>query len=139
MAFDLPPDAFKFSMGLLFGLGAASRIGIYDYLGYYDICYLGDEVRDPGRVIPRSIMISVLAVAVIYIAINLSVIGVVPWRSFVPAAEHPEANFIVSILMERAVRTECRHRLHALRRLDGVRVGFRAAARLLANPVRRGA
>ena len=62
VAFDLPPDAFKFSMGLLFGLGAASRIGIYDYLGYYDICYLGDEVRDPGRVIPRSIMISVLAV-----------------------------------------------------------------------------
>ena len=85
-----------------FGLGAASRIGIYDYLGYYDICYIGDEVRDPGRVIPRSIMISVLAVAAIYIAINLSVIGVVPWRSFVPASEHPEANFIVSILMERA-------------------------------------
>jgi basic amino acid/polyamine antiporter, APA family len=102
VAFDLPPDAFKFSTGLLFGLGAASRIGIYDYLGYYDICYLGDEVRDPGRVIPRSIMISVLAVAAIYIAINLSVIGVVPWRSFVPASEHPEANFIVSILMERA-------------------------------------
>jgi amino acid transporter len=102
VAFDLPPDAFKFSVGLLFGLGAASRIGIYDYPGYYDICYLGDEVRDPGRVIPRSIMISVLAVAAIYIAINLSVIGVVPWRSFVPAAEHPEANFIVSILMERA-------------------------------------
>jgi len=102
VAFDLPPDAFKFSTGLLFGLGAASRIGIYDYLGYYDICYLGDEVRDPGRVIPRSIMISVIAVATIYIAINLSVIGVVPWRTFVPAADHPEAGFIVSVLMERA-------------------------------------
>ena len=102
VAFDLPPDAFKFSTGLLFGLGAASRIGIYDYLGYYDICYLGDEVRDPGRVIPRSIMISVIAVATIYIAINLSVIGVVPWRTFVPATDHPEAGFIVSILMERA-------------------------------------
>ncbi len=48
VAFDLPPGAFKFSIGLLFGLGAASRIGIYDYLGYYDICYLGDEVRIPG-------------------------------------------------------------------------------------------
>ena len=59
VAFDLPPGAFNFSVGFLFGLGAASRIGIYDYLGYYDICYLGDEVRDPGRVIPRSILISV--------------------------------------------------------------------------------
>ena len=101
-AFDLPPDAFGFSLGFLVGLGASARIGIYDYLGYYDICYLGDEVRDPGRVIPRSIMISVIAVAAIYIAINLSVIGAVPWRTFVPAADHPEANFIVSILMEHA-------------------------------------
>jgi amino acid transporter len=58
-------------------------------------------VRDPGRVIPRSIMLSVIAVALLYIAINLSVIGVVPWRSFVPNTEHPEADFIVSIFMER--------------------------------------
>ena len=42
--------------GFLLGLGAASRVGIYDYLGYYDICYIGDEVKDPGRVIPRSIL-----------------------------------------------------------------------------------
>src|SRR5262245_61715509 len=69
LAFDFPPGAFKFSTGFLFGLGAASRVGIYDYLGYYDICYIGDEVKDPGRVIPRSIIISVLAVAVIYFAI----------------------------------------------------------------------
>ena len=34
------------------GLGAASRVGIYDYLGYYDICYIGDEVKNPGRVDP---------------------------------------------------------------------------------------
>src|SRR5207245_1338493 len=83
------------------GLGAASRIGVYDYLGYYDVCYIGDEVRDPGRVIPRSILISTVLVAVIYLAINLSIIGVVPWRDFVPAASHPQSNFVVSIFMER--------------------------------------
>lgn len=101
VAFDLPPDAFAFSTSFLLGLGAASRVGIYDYLGYYNICYIGDEVKDPGRVIPRSILISVLAVAAIYIGINLSIIGVVPWREFVPAADHPQSNFIVSIFMER--------------------------------------
>ena len=42
-----PPGAFNFSLGFLVGLGAASRVGIYDYLGYYDICYIGDEVKDP--------------------------------------------------------------------------------------------
>ena len=100
-AFDFPPGAFDFSLGFLFGLGAASRVGIYDYLGYYDICYIGDEVRDPGRVIPRSILISIISVAAIYLAINLSIIGVVPWREFVPADAHPEAEFIVSTFMER--------------------------------------
>ena len=55
-----------FSLGFLMGLGAAARVGVYDYLGYYDICYIGDEVRNPGRVIPRSILISTVAVAAIY-------------------------------------------------------------------------
>src|SRR5207253_3091093 len=101
VAFDFPPGAFNFSLGFLVGIGAASRIGIYEYLGYYDVCYIGDEVRDPGRVIPKSILISTAAVAVIYFGINLSIIGVVPWREFVPAAEHVESNFIVSIFMEK--------------------------------------
>jgi amino acid transporter len=101
VAFDFPPGAFNFSLGFFLGLGAASRIGIYDYLGYYDVCYIGDEVENPGRVIPRSIIISTIAVAIIYIGINFSIIGVVPWRQFVPAGDHPEANFIVSVFMQK--------------------------------------
>lgn len=100
-AFDFPPGAWGFSLGFLLGLGAASRIGVYDYLGYYNVCYIGDEVREPGRVIPRSILVSTIAVAVIYLAINLSVIGVVPWREFVPAGERPASGFVVSVFMER--------------------------------------
>ncbi|MBI4663942.1 MAG: amino acid permease [Verrucomicrobia bacterium] len=101
IAFDFPPGAFDFSIGFLLGLGAASRVGIYDYLGYYDICYIGDEVKDPGKVIPRSIIISLVGVALIYFAINLSIIGVVPWREFVPADKNPKSDFIVSIFMEK--------------------------------------
>src|SRR2546423_3187542 len=100
-AFDFPPGSFNFSLGFFLGLGAASRIGIYDYLGYYDVCYIGDEVENPGRVIPRSIIISTIAVALIYIGINFSIIGVVPWRQFVPADQHPESNFIVSVFMDK--------------------------------------
>jgi amino acid transporter len=101
VAFDMPPGAFRFSLGFIFGLGAASRIGVYDYLGYYDVCYIGDEVKDPGRVIPRSILISTIVVAVLYLAINLSVIGVVPWREFVPAEAHAQSDFVVSAFMQR--------------------------------------
>jgi amino acid transporter len=100
-AFDFPPHAFDFSIGFLLGLGAATRIGVYDYMGYYDICYIGDEVKDPGRVIPRSILISVIGVALIYMAINLSLIGVVSWRDFVPADARPDSDFVVSIFMEK--------------------------------------
>jgi amino acid transporter len=101
VAFNFPPHAFDFSIGFLFGLGAATRIGVYDYMGYYDICYIGDEVEEPGRVIPRSILISVTCVALIYFAINLSLIGVVPWRDFVPVETHPNSDFVVSIFMEK--------------------------------------
>ena len=99
LAFDFPPEGFKFSLGFLLGLGAATRIGVYDYLGYYDVCFIGDEVKDPGKVIPRSILISIVGVALIYVAINLSIVGVVPWREFVPAGDPPAP--VVSLLMEK--------------------------------------
>jgi len=104
VAFDFPPGAFDFSVGYLVGLGAASRVGIYDYLGYYDACFIGDEVREPARVIPRSILFSLLAVAGIYVTMNLAIVGVVPWREFVPAMgqdlpDPPPP--VVSMFMER--------------------------------------
>lgn len=99
IAFNFPPNAFHFSLGFLLGLGAASRIGVYDYLGYYDVCFIGDEVKDPGRVIPRSIMISLVGVTALYVLINLSIIGIVPWQSFVPATDPPAP--VVSLLMEK--------------------------------------
>lgn len=101
-AFDFPPNPWAFSSGFLLGLGAAARIGIYDFLGYYDICYLGDEVKDPGRTIPRAVITSLAVVAALYVGINLSINGVISWREFVPAEKHPEiANFIGSIFVER--------------------------------------
>ena len=138
IAFDFPPGAFNFSLGLLIGLGGASRVAIYDYLGYYDICYIGDEVKDPVRVIPRSILLSIVLVAMIYLAINLSVIGVVPWREFVPAADHPSSKFIVSVFMEKVYGPTVASLFHRRHPLDRIRIGVRAAPRLLAHSVRCG-
>lgn len=101
MAFSFPKNAFHFSSGFLTELGAAASIGVYDYLGYYDVCYIGEEVRDPGKVIPRSIVLSLGMVAVIYLAMNLSIIGVVPWRTFVPAPDTGTAAPIASWFMEK--------------------------------------
>jgi amino acid transporter len=65
---DFPPHAFTFSTGFAAGLGSAMLIAMYDYMGYYDICYVAGEVQNPARVIPRSILYSVVAVAGIYFA-----------------------------------------------------------------------
>jgi len=80
LAFSFPPHAFAFSRGFALGLGNAMLIAMYDYLGYYDVCYIGDEVRDPARVIPRSILYCILMSAVAYLAVNITLIGVIPWR-----------------------------------------------------------
>ena len=74
-------------------------IAMYDFMGYYDICYVGGEVRQPERVIPRSILYSVLAVAVIFAVCNLSIIAVVPWR------EAMHSKFIASQFIEKLYGT----------------------------------
>ena len=62
------------------GLGVALIYAVYDYLGYYNICYLGDEVRDPERTIPRVIVISILAIGAIYLIMNACLISVLPMQ-----------------------------------------------------------
>jgi len=94
-AFSFPPNAFSFSQGFVLGLGSAMAMAMYDFLGYYSVCYIGDEVRSPSRTIPRSILISVLVVAAIYLTMNVSIISVVPW------SEAMESEAIASDFMDR--------------------------------------
>ena len=60
------------------GLGSALLVATYDYLGYYNICYIGDEVREPEKTIPRVIVISILAIGAIYLVMNACIISVLP-------------------------------------------------------------
>ena len=55
------------------------RLAMYAYLGYYGICYLGDEVKSPGWTIPWSILLSAGLVAVLFIGLHVAMLGVVPW------------------------------------------------------------
>ena len=89
-----PPDAFHIDSAWVKGLGAAMLIAIYDYLGYYNICHLGDEVRDPGRTIPRAVITSVVVVAAVYLTMNLAIIAVVPWEQAMKSEQ------IASLFME---------------------------------------
>ena len=95
LAFTYPHDAFAFGGPFFGGLGAGLLIGIYDYLGYNTTAYLGAEVKDPGRVLPRSIVISVLGIMVIYLLMNIGVLGVVPWQ------EASKSDSVASLVLER--------------------------------------
>jgi len=95
----LPPGAFHLTPAFFQGLGAATLISTYDYWGYYNVCFLGGEVRDPGRTIPRAILLSIAIVAALYMLMNVSVLGVIPWQELVKGGDGRYA--VVAVLMQR--------------------------------------
>jgi amino acid transporter len=77
---EFPPGAFAPSRAFFAGLGGATLIAMYDYGGYNNVCFFAGEVRRPEKVIPRSILIAIVAVAVLYLTMNITIVGVVPWK-----------------------------------------------------------
>jgi APA family basic amino acid/polyamine antiporter len=101
IAFDFPAGAFTLRKEFFTGLGAALLIAVYDYWGYYNVCFLGGEVRDPGRTIPRAVLYSILFVSIIYLVMNVSILGVIPWREFASTVRTPAQNYVISSFIER--------------------------------------
>jgi amino acid transporter len=101
LAFDLPPGAWALNRTQMFGLGMALAIAMYDFLGYYQICYLGDEVAEPSKTIPRSILISVVAIALCYLIMNVSILGVLPWREVIKT-QHVATDLMSKVYGSRA-------------------------------------
>ncbi|MGI9060430.1 MAG: APC family permease [Ktedonobacteraceae bacterium] len=80
LAFVYPAGAFTLNGHFFLGLGAGLLVGIYDYLGYNTTAYMGGEIKNPGRNLPWSIILSILGMVVLYLALNIGVVGVVPWQ-----------------------------------------------------------
>jgi fructoselysine transporter len=103
LAFDFPPGAFHLSSLWFAGLGAAMVNTVYSYWGYYNICHLGGEIRNPEKNIPRGIFLSILGITLLYLAMQTSLLGVVPWR------EAQNTPFIASLFVERLYGTGAAH------------------------------
>jgi amino acid transporter len=95
LAFTYPHHAFAFGGPFWAGLGGGLLIGIYDYLGYNTTAYMAAELDDPGRVLPRSIIYAVFGIMVAYLAMNIGVLGVVPWE------QAAKSESIASLVLER--------------------------------------
>jgi amino acid transporter len=76
-------------------------IATYDYWGYYNVCFLGDEVKDPGKTIPRALLLSILLVGCLYVVMNISILAVVPWQEMAQSGQSNHGLYVVSIFMQR--------------------------------------
>jgi amino acid transporter len=95
LAFSFPPNAVAFRGGFISGVGATTLFAMYCYLGYYGTCYLGDEVVNSARTIPRSVLLSAAVVALMDLAFCLSIVGVMPWQ------EVMRSKFMICEFMQR--------------------------------------
>jgi fructoselysine transporter len=92
----LPPKGESFfDKTFIAAIGLGSLQTVYAYLGYYNVCHLGGEIKNPGRNIPRSIFVSITGIAILYLLMNISIMGVVSWRSV-----KYDDKFLVSLFME---------------------------------------
>jgi len=93
-AFNWDISGFDSSSLLFIALGQATLKAIYSYMGYYNVCHLGAEIKNPAKNIPRSIIISITSIAILYLAMQTMVLGVIPWQ------EASSSKFIASTYFE---------------------------------------
>ncbi len=87
-------DGLNVNYAFVTAMGFASVKTVYSYLGYYNVCHLGEEIINPSRNIPRSMFLSISGISVLYLMMNISVVSVVPWQ------QAKESEFVVSVFIQ---------------------------------------
>ncbi len=96
LAFSFNQDSMDlYSLVFWAGLGQATVKTMYSYLGYYNVCHLGAEIKNPETNIPQSMFISIIGIALLYCSMHLSIVGVIPWQ------EAKQSTFVASLFFER--------------------------------------
>jgi amino acid transporter len=79
-AFTFPPNAFRFDRNWALSLGAASVLAMYSYGGYNQVCNIAEEIKNPTKTVPRSIVLAIFVVAILYMLMSTVIIGMIPWQ-----------------------------------------------------------
>lgn len=87
-------EGLSFNYAFITAIGYASVKSVYSYLGYYNVCHLGGEIINPTKNIPRSMFLSIVGITVLYLAMNISVVSVIPWHYA------KDSEFVVSLFMQ---------------------------------------
>merc|ERR1719230_2313776 len=111
---ETPAGAFDEPARFLVSLGVAARFAVYDFTGYYDVCFVGKEVQNPSENIPIACVVTCVVVAMCFFLVDVAVIGSLEWD---PTATPPgyvelvtsgaeSANFIMALFCETHISRE---------------------------------
>jgi amino acid transporter len=101
-----PSNAFSSPERLFVSLGVAARYAVYDFTGYYDVCFVGKEVQNPRETIPFACIVTCVVVAMCFFLVDVAVIGSLPWKpeegGYVEQvlSESDSANYIMATFCE---------------------------------------
>jgi Amino acid transporters len=87
-------DGINIDYAFVTAIGFASVKTVYSYLGYYNICHLGGEIKNPSKNIPRSMFLSIAGISILYLMMNVSIVSVVPWQ------QAKDSEFVVSVFIQ---------------------------------------
>jgi amino acid transporter len=77
-------------------------VATYDFWGYYNVTFLGGEVKDAAKTIPRAILLSIAAVGCLYVALQVAVLSVINWRELVGMKDLGARQALISYFMQTA-------------------------------------
>jgi len=101
-AFAFPAGAFRPTRDFFQGLASAMLIATYDYWGYYNVTFLGGEVKNAARTVPRAILISIAIVGAMYLAMTVAVLSVIPWQQLIGAQDIVARRAVIAVFMQHA-------------------------------------
>lgn len=79
-AFHIEKDSLNLTPAFFLFLGQSSLKAVYSYMGYYNACHLGGEIKNPEKNIPRSMFLAITGIMILYLCMQIVLIGVLPWQ-----------------------------------------------------------
>jgi APA family basic amino acid/polyamine antiporter len=76
---------FDFTFGW-HGIFSAAALIFFAFLGFEDIVALGEEAKEPRKILPKAILFSILISTILYTLVSLAAISVIPWQELAKSA-----------------------------------------------------
>jgi len=83
------------------GVFSSAALVFFAYMGFESIVKLGEETKDPAKVIPRSLLYSVVITAVLYVLVALAAVSIIGWEEL-NASSAPLATVAAAVLGSKA-------------------------------------